>query len=95
MLCLKVANNAQSCQSLYDFIQLSLYKTSREPNLVLNKKKLPNKQSVTFKKSKICLDCKLYLNLEIVGHRSSSRKCAVYYKHWRLPSWDCWKKIFN
>ena len=36
MLCLKVANNAtnnyQSCQSLYDFTQLSLCKTSKEPN---------------------------------------------------------------
>ena len=42
MLCLKVANNAtnnyQSCQSLYDFIQLSLCKTSKEPKRVLNNK---------------------------------------------------------
>ena len=38
LLCLKVSNNAtnnyQSCQSLYDFIQLSLYKTSKEPKRV-------------------------------------------------------------
>ena len=42
MLCLKVANNAtnnyQSCQSLYDFIQLSLSKISKEPKRMLNKK---------------------------------------------------------
>ena len=42
MLCLKVANNAtndyQSCQLLYDFIQLSLCKTSKEPKRVLNNK---------------------------------------------------------
>ena len=42
MLCLKVANNAtnnyQSCQSLYDFIQLSLCKTTKEPKRVLNNK---------------------------------------------------------
>ena len=40
MLSLKVANNAtnnyQSCQSLYDFIQLSLCKTTKEPKRVLN-----------------------------------------------------------
>ena len=38
------------------------------------------------------LDCKLHLNLEIVGRRFSSRKCPVRYKNWRFPSWDCWKK---
>ena len=42
MMCLKVVNNAtnnyRSCQSLYDFIQLSLCKTSKEPKRVLNKK---------------------------------------------------------
>ena len=42
MLCLKLANNAtnnyQSCQSLYDFIHLSLCKTSKEPKRVLNNK---------------------------------------------------------
>ena len=42
MLCLKVANNAttnyQSCQALYDFIQLSPCKTSKEPKRVLNNK---------------------------------------------------------
>ena len=42
MLCLKVANNAtnnyQSCQSLYDFIQLSLCKTTKEPKRMLNNK---------------------------------------------------------
>ena len=40
----------------------------------------------------MCLDCKLYLNLEIVGHRTSSRKCPVYYKNWIFRLWDCWKK---
>ena len=48
MLCLKVANNAthnyQSCQSLYNFIQLSLSKTSKEPKQALdNKVDLTNK----------------------------------------------------
>ena len=40
-MCLKVVNNAtnyQSCQSLYDFIQLSICKTSKEPKRVLNEK---------------------------------------------------------
>ena len=55
MLCLKVANNAtnnyQSCQSLYDFIQLSLFKTSKEPKRVLNNKVDLKKQSVAFEKN--------------------------------------------
>ena len=40
----------------------------------------------------MCLDCKLYLNLEINDHRSSSKKCPINYKNWRFSSWDCWKK---
>ena len=40
----------------------------------------------------MCLNCKLYLNLKIDCHRSSSRKCPVYYKNWRFASWDYWKK---
>ena len=40
----------------------------------------------------MCFDCKVYLNLEIIGHRSSSRKCPIYYKNWRFASWECWKK---
>ena len=40
----------------------------------------------------MCLDCKLYLNLEKVSHKSSSRKCPVYYENWRFASWDCWEK---
>ena len=55
MLCLKVANNAtnnyQSCQSLYDFIQLSLYKTSKEPKRVLNNKVDLKNKAFHFKKN--------------------------------------------
>ena len=50
MLCFKVANNAQSCQSLYDFIQLSLYKSSKEPKRVLNNKIDLTKKALHFKK---------------------------------------------
>ena len=46
-------------------------------------------KALHFKNSKMCLDCKLYLNLELVGHRSSSRKCSVHCKNWRFLSWDC------
>ena len=56
MLCLKVANNAinnhQSCQSLYDFIQLSLCKTSQEPKRVLNNKVDLINKVLHFKKAK-------------------------------------------
>ena len=99
MLCLKVANNAtnnyQTCQSLYDFIMLSLCKTSKEPKRVLNNKvDLINKAQI-FKKSKRCFDCKLHLNLEIDDHRSSSLKCPLHYKNWRFHTWDLWKKYLT
>ena len=87
MLCLKVANNAtnnyQSRQSLYDFLQLSLRKTTKEPKLALNIKMIYQTKRYILK-TKISLDCTLYLNLEIIGHRSSNRKCPVYYKNWRF-----------
>ena len=89
MLCLKVANNAtnnyQSYQSSYDFIQLSLYKSSKEPKQVLNNKIDLINKALYLNKNKKNLYCKLYLNLKIVGHRSSSRKCPVYYKNWIFP----------
>ena len=97
MLCLKVANNAtnnyQSWQSLHDFIQLSLCKTSKEPKRVLNNKIDLTNKALHLKIRNMCLDCKLCPCLERVGHRSSSIKCLVYYKKWRFPSWDCWKNI--
>ena len=40
----------------------------------------------------MCLDCKVCLTLETVGHGSSSRKFPVYYKNWRFASWECCKK---
>ena len=96
MLCLKVANNAtnnyQSYQSSYDFIHLSLYKSSKEPTRVLNNKIDLINKALNLKKNIMCLYCKLYLNFKIVGHRSSSRTCPVYYKNQIFPSWDCWKK---
>ena len=96
MLCLKVANNAtnnyQSCQSLYNFVYLSQCKTPKEPKQVLNNKIDLTNKALHLKKGKICLDCKLHLNLEIVDHKSSSKKCPVYYKNWRFPSWERWKK---
>ena len=56
MLCLKVANNAtnnyQSCQSLYDFIHLSLCKTSKEPKRVLNNKVDLKTKALHLKKTK-------------------------------------------
>ena len=86
-------NNYQSCQSLYDFIQLSLCKTSKEPKRVLNNKVDMKNKALHFKKTKRCLDCKLHLHLEINDHRSSSIKCPLYYKNWRFHTWDLWKII--
>ena len=80
---------------MYDSIQLSLSKTSKEPKRVLNNKvDLINKAQI-FKKTKRCLDCKLHLHLEIDDHRSSSLKCPLYYKNWRFHTWDLWKKYLT
>ena len=43
----------------------------------------------------MCVDFKVYLNLEIVCHISSSRKYSVYYKNLRFASWDFWKKYIT
>ena len=79
MLYLTVANNVKnnycSCQSLYDFIQLSLINTIKEPTRLLNKKCALTNNFVPIKKKRICLDYKRYLNLETSGHRESSNNC--------------------
>ena len=86
MLCLKVANNAtnnyQSCQSLYDFIMLSLCKTSKEPKRVLNNKvDLKNKAQLSF-----CLAFSLWRLRHVWSRRHS--KCTrdnVSYISRRFP----------
>ena len=93
MLYLKVANSAtnnyRSRQSLYDFIQLSLIKTTKELKRLLNNKCDLSNALLHFKKQNNCLDCKAFLNLEIVGHRSSSEYYSIYDKNWRFATWDC------
>ena len=40
----------------------------------------------------MCLDCKRYLNLEISGHRASSKNFPVYCNNWNFTTWGIWKK---
>ena len=55
MLCLKVANNEtnnyRTCQSLFDFIKLSISPTEKEPIRILNKSSnVTNKSGISKKK---------------------------------------------
>ena len=91
MLCLKVVynaiNNYQSCQSLYDFVQLSLISTIKEPKRSLSNKCDLTNNFIHVKKKRIYLDCKRFVNLELSGHRASSKKYPLLSKNWRFVTW--------
>ena len=95
ILCLKVANNAtnnyHSCQSLYDCIQLSLINTTKEPKRSLNNKCDLTNNFIRVKKKRNCLECKRFLNLEITGHRASSKICPLFISNIRFATWDLWE----
>ena len=96
MLCLKVTNNAtnscRSYQSLYAFIQLSLINTTIEPKRLLKNKYDLTNNLIHVKKKRICLDCKRFLDLEILGHRASNKKCLLFFLDWCFVTWDLSKK---
>ena len=61
MLCLKVANNEtnnyRTCQSLFDFIKLSISPTEKEPIRKLNKSSNVTNKSGISKKKVNCNNC--------------------------------------
>ena len=68
MLCLNVANNERNnyrtCQSLYDFLKLSLSTLNKEPVRGLNKQKRCYKLFREFRLKtdcSKCINCKIYL----------------------------------
>ena len=82
----KDANNVRNkyclCNLLYDFIQLLLINTTKEPTRLLTNNFVP------IKKKRICLNCKRYLNLQTSGHRVSNKNFPVHRKNWRFTTWD-------
>ena len=83
MLRLKGVNNESNtyctCQSLFNFLKLSIQVSSKEPLRILNKLNQYHRKN--------CLDCKLYLNVEVSGHRASSTNCRVNNNNWRFITW--------
>ena len=72
MLCLKFANNEtnnyRTCQSLFDFIKLTISPIDKAPTLKLNKSsKVINKSSI-FKKKTNCSNCVNLLNVRDADH---------------------------
>ena len=57
----KKARNSRSCQSLYDFIQLSLINTTKEPKRSLNNKHDLKYNCIRVKKKRFFWDCKRFL----------------------------------
>ena len=72
ILCLKVANNEtniyRTCQSLFDFIQLSISPTEKEPIRKLNKSSNVTNKSAISKKEVNCNNCVKLLNIHDAGH---------------------------
>ena len=92
ILCLKVANNATNnyrlCQSLYNFIQLSLINTTKEPKQKLNNKCDLINNFIHVNKNRNCLDYKRNLNIEVICPRASSQNCPLFIKNMRVATWD-------
>ena len=83
MFCLKVTNNVAinycSCQSLYDFIQLSLINTTKEPTRLLKKKHDLKNNFVPIKKERIFWIAKyiqIYKDL-VTAHQVKTAQCFI------------------
>ena len=95
MLCLKVANNEtndyRTCQSLFDFIKLSISPTEKEPIRILNKSSNVTNKSVIFKKKVNCNNCVKLLKIHEAGHRANSKDCPLNNTNWINKHWNQWQ----
>ena len=86
MLCLKVANNEtnnyRTCQSLFDFIKLTLSPIDKETIRKLNKTSNIMNKSLIFKKKVNCNKCILLFNVLDAGHRENSKDCPLNNENW-------------
>ena len=77
MLCLKVANNEpnnyRTCQSLFDFIKLTISPTEKEPIRKLSKSSNVINKSSILKKRLNCSNCVQKLNVRDAGHGANSK----------------------
>ena len=92
MLCLNVANNETSnyrtCQSLFDFIKLTISPIDKKPIRKLNKiSNVINKSSI-FKKKVNCSNCVKLLNVRETGHRTNSKDYPLNNENWIYKHWN-------
>ena len=95
MLCLKVANNEtnnyQTCQSLFEFIKLTISPIEKEPNRKLNKSSNVINTSSILKKKVNCSNCVKILNICDTGHRGNSKDCPLNNENWMNKHWNQWQ----
>ena len=81
MLCLKVANietnNYRTCQSLFDFIKLSISSSEKEPIRKLSKSSNVTNKTWILKKKVNCTNCVKFLSIHDAGHRAKSKDCPL------------------
>ena len=81
MLCLKVANNEtnnyRTCQSLFEFIKLTISPIEKEPIRKLNKSSNVINKSSILKKKVNYSNCVKILNFRDAGHRENSKDCPL------------------
>ena len=92
MLCLKVANNEtnnyRTCQSLFDFIKLTISPTDKKPIRKLNKSSNVINESSILKKKVNCSNCVKLLNVRDAGHRENSKDCPLNNVNWINKHWN-------
>ena len=86
MLCLKVANNEinnyRTCQSLFDFIKLTISPIDKELIRKLNKISNVINKSSLFKQKVKCSNCVKLLNVHDAGYRANSKDCPLNNDNW-------------
>jgi len=92
MSCLKVANNEtnnyRTCQSLFDFIKLTIFPTEKKPIRKMSKSSnIINKSSI-LKKKVNCSNCVQKLNVRDIGHRANSKDCLLNNENWINKHWN-------
>ena len=95
MLCLKVANNEtnnyRTCQSLFEFIKLTVYSIEKEPIWKLNKSSNVENKSLILKKKVNCSNWVQKLNVRDAGHREDSKYCPLNNENWINKHWNQWQ----
>ena len=95
MLCLKVANNEtnnyRTCQSLFEFIKLTISPIDKEHIRKLNKSSNVINKSSILKKKVNCSNCVKLLNVRDTGHRAHSKDCPLNNENLINKHWNQWQ----